>query len=49
MGIAGFGGALVQRNTVRENTGVGLDLSTNSAYRANVVVNNGDAVLGGFK
>ena len=27
--------------------GVGLDLSINSAYRENVVIDNGDAVLGG--
>ena len=35
-----YGGSLVQRNQVRDNAGVGLDLSTNSVYRGNVVIDN---------
>ena len=36
---AGFD-CLVQRNTVRANTGYGLDLSNDAAYRENVIISN---------
>jgi len=48
-GIQTGTGCLVQRNTVRNNTGYGLNLPADAAYRENVITGNtAGTVNGGF-
>ena len=47
-GIFANAGSLVEGNNIRNNTGVGLDLASDAAYRENVINNNtGGNVTGG--